>query len=138
MLPDDAHSLMSSYNRDIKNAKKEVYIFSSTLNEYTLIHTLKQLSKRDIPIIIISAEALEKEDKTGYLSLFKNISLFTMPSLSSREIKGSIICIDDDKFYLISQTLEEKRLKERYAFAMYKQIECSYLFKTLLQRSQPF
>lgn len=138
LLPDDAHTLLSQYNSDIKSAKKEVFIFSAHLDDYSLTATLKKLSKQNIPITIISRSPIEEKNKMSYLSLFENISIFTLRSLNSEEIRGSFICIDDEKYYLINDELDKKRLKTIHSLASYNEGKCSYLFKILLQRSSPY
>lgn len=138
LLPDEAHALRQSYNADIKNASKEIFVYTSDLDEPILIQRLKKAASTGIPVILISQEPLQSANKASYLSLFKNISIYTLHSHSDQPIQGSLICIDDKKFYLISLALRQKELSEVYAFATFKEGECAYLFKILLQRSTAY
>lgn len=138
LLPDDAHTLMSSYNIDIKKAKKEIFIFSAYLDEYSLTATLKRLTKQNIPITIISQSPLKEDNKISYLSLMKNVSVFTLRSFDSDSIKGSFICIDDKKYYMINTALDHDKIKTVHSFASYQEGPCTYLFKTLIKRSDPY
>ena len=138
LLPDDADTLMHAYNTDIKNAKKEVFIFTAYLDDYSLISTLKSVSKKNIPVTLISRSPLEDENKISHLSLFKNISVFTLKSIDHEAIGGSFICIDDEKYYLINSKMDHHQLKVSHSFATVKEGKCSHLFTLLLQRSQAY
>jgi len=134
MLPDDADTLMYSYNTDIKQAKKTISILSPSINDFSLIYSLKKLSKQNVPVVIITQLPLDEANKISYLSLFKNISVFTLKASEYLNTRGSIICVDNQKSYYISNALNQKKLKTDYAFGIYKEEACSYIFKTLLQR----
>jgi len=138
MLPDEADTLMHTYNSDIKKAKKEVLILTPFIDEYILTRTLKKLSKKNVSIIIITKASPAQDNKVSYVSLFKNISVFTLPALKTVSLNGSFICIDDKRSYAISGVLSQKKLKEVYSFGIYKKGKCAYLFTTLLQRSKPY
>ncbi len=147
MLPDQADHLIHSYNSDIKKAKERVYILSPDIDEYLLLKTLRMLARQKIKLIIITGESLDdsrlntekqNRDSAGYLSLLENISVYVLKSLNKTGIEGSLICIDNEKLYLLSQSLEQKKMKQVYSLASYQETECDYIFKTLLQRSKEY
>ena len=149
-LPDQGDKLIHSLNLHLKKAKHEVYIFTPVINDYTIIRSLKKAAKGDVRITLITNESIRQDqNKTGinnqaaYLSLFKNISVFTLPSFhhdqdSSSELKGSLLCIDDEELFVIANGLSNKKLKSDYAFALHQKVKCNYLFEPLLERCKPY
>ena len=134
-LPQEAEHFVYTLSTELIKADHEVYIFSSQLNEYKLIAALKKLSKKGVPIHIISADLKHQENKASYLSLLKNIHLYTLVQHEDRIIKGSLICIDNKKLYLITERLDKVSLHHNYAFAIAKKTDCKHLFTKLLGRS---
>ena len=135
-LPDEAAHFMDSYNKDLLDAKKDVYLFSQEINDYTLERTLKKLSKKKISIIIITQEErTPKNNKAYYLNLFEGVTLYTLPSNAQRVLKGSLTCIDNKKLYISSDSLDKLSLHNNYSFALRKKIPCNVIFDTLIQKS---
>jgi len=132
-LPDEAEHLNYSLDKQIKTAKKSIYIFSSILNSYNTLKSLKSAGKRGVQINIITQKKLTKESKTSHLSLFKNITVHSLNS--DFNLKGSLICIDDKELFLFSNNLDYKQLRQDSSFALHTQETCEKTFTTLLQRS---
>lgn len=139
ILPDESHHLMHTLNKNIQNAKQDVYIFTPTLNDYLLIKSLKALSKKKIPITIITQAPISKQNQVLKLSLLKHISLYVLAAFKDSEtIHGSLVCIDNQELFSLSSDINSKRLKEEYSFAHYQKQHCHKLFKTFLSRSKTY
>ncbi len=139
LLPDDAQYLMHRLNKNIQNAKEDVYIFTPNLNDYLLIKTLKALSKKKLPLTIITQAPISNENQVLKLSLLKHVSLYTLlPFKDSNTIHGSLVCIDNQELFSLSSDINSKRLREEYSFAHYHKQNCHALFKTLLPRSKVY
>ena len=141
---------MHSITTQLKKAEHEVYIFTPVIDDYTIVRSLKKTAKSAVKITLITNEAIPQEknkdslqNHSSYLALFQNISLFTLPSFhhdqdSSSALNGSLICIDDSEFFIITQALSSKQLKSAYAFALHQKISCNTLFEPLLERAKPY
>jgi len=150
VLPDQGDRLVHSITAQLKTAKHEVLIFTPVMDEYTLIRSLKKAAKNDVKITLITNESIRQEhNKTdinnqgAYLSLFHNIAVCTLPSFhhdqdSSSELKGSLICIDNEELFMITHGLSTKKLKSDYAFGLHQKIQCNTLFEPLLERCKPY
>lgn len=150
MLPDQGDRLLHSITVHLKKAKHEVFIFTPIIDDYTLIRSLKKTAKGTVNITLITNESIRQDqnkttlnNKGAYLSLFQNISVFTLASFHNdkdliSELKGSLICIDNEELFIITQALSTKKLKSDYAFALYQQTPCNTLFKPLLERAKPY
>jgi hypothetical protein len=150
LLPDQADKLVHCINTHLKKAKREVFIFTPAIDEYSLIRSLKNAAKNDVKITLVTNESIRQEqNKTGmknqgaYLSLFQNISVYTLPSFhhdqdSSSALKGSLVCIDNKELFMITHALSTKKLKSDYAFGLHQKTQCSTLFKPILERSKPY
>ena len=139
LLPDDTQHLMYKLNKNIQEAKEDVYIFTPTLNDYVLLKTLKTLSKKKIPLTIITQAPISKQNQVLRLSLLNHISLYTLvPFKDSELIHGSLVCIDNQELYLLSSDINSKRLKDEYSFAHYQKQNCHTLLKILLSRSKAY
>jgi phosphatidylserine/phosphatidylglycerophosphate/cardiolipin synthase-like enzyme len=150
MLPDQGDRLVHSISTHLKQAKHEVFIFTPGIDDYTLIRSLKKTAESDVKITLITNDSIRQDqNKTGlknqgaYLSLFQNISVYTLPSFhhdhdKSSELKGSLICIDDKELFLITHGLSSQNLKSDYAFAVHQKMECNALFVPLIKRSEPY
>jgi len=138
MLPDDSNTLIDALNTDILSAKKEIFILTPAISEYTTVRSLKKLSKKNIPITIISNIPQNDKNKISHLSLLNNISIFTLKSFANEDIKSSFICVDDKKYYHLSNSLNQAKLKETHAFATFSKGSCTHFFKTLIKRCQPY
>ena len=150
MLPDQGDRLVHSVTTHLKKAKHEVFIFTPVIDDYTLIRSLKKSAKNDVKITLVTNESIRQKrkktdsnNKGAYLSLFQNISVCTLPSFhhdqdSSSELKGSLLCIDDEELFVIANELSTKKLKSDYAFALHQKVKCNYLFEPLLQRCKPY
>lgn len=150
MLPDQGDRLIHSITEHLKKAKHEVFIFTPVIDEYSIIRSLKKTAEKDVKVTLITNESIRQDhNKTdlknqgAYLSLFQNISVFTLPSFhhdhdNSSELKGSLICIDDKELFMITHGLRSRKLKSDYAFALYRQMKCNTLFEHLLERSEPY
>ena len=137
ILPDEADHLMDELNINIKQAKKEVYVFTPHLDDYIFIKNLKSLAKKKVPIVIITQEPIAKENQVLRLSLFNNISIYTLrPFRDSKTINGSLVCIDGQRLFLLSSDIDRKEMKNTYSFSMLKEQACDALFQTLLSRSR--
>ncbi len=135
LLPDDADHLLDNINTQIQEARQEVLIFTPLLDDYMLIKHLKNTAKRDIPVTIITQGPIVKENKILRLSLFNNISIFALrPFNNSKRLEGSLICIDNQKLFLLSEDLNSSMMKKRYSFSLYKEGSCNTIFNTLLRR----
>ena len=134
-LPEEADHLIYTLTQELSQADKEVYIFSSKLNGYKLITTLKKLTKKNITIHIISADLSNSKNKASYLNLLEGVHLYTLVEHEDRVIKGSLLCIDDNKLYLSSASLDKVSIYNNYSFVLSKQTECNYLFKRVINRS---
>lgn len=150
ILPDEGAKVISTLNSHIKTAKKEVYIFTPTINDNTLVNSLKKVAKKDVNVFIITGDSLRnnKEDpqqrnRASELSLFRNISVLTLQSLrhgqdESNGLQGSLICIDDEDLFLLTHELDTMKLKRDYAFALHQKMGCKHLFKPLLERAKAY
>lgn len=150
MLPDEGDRLLHSITTHLKKAKREVYIFTPLIDEYAIIRSLKKTAKSDVKITLITDESIRKDqNRTGpknqsaYLSLFQNISVFTLSTYhndqdSGSELHGSLICIDDEELFLVTHSLSTQKLKSDYAFALHQKMKCNTLFEPLLERSKPY
>ena len=134
-LPDEADHFVYALTQELSKADKEVYIFSSKLNEYKLITTLKKLSKKKVPIHIISSDLRNDENKALYLNLLKGVHLYELVEHEDRVLQGSLLCIDDNRLYLSSDALDKVSLYNNYAFVLSKQTACNFLFKGLIAKS---
>ena len=134
-LPDEADHFIYTFTKELSKADKEVYLFSSKLNEYKLITALKKLSKKKIHIHIISTDIENEDNKASFLNLLEGIDLYTLVQHEDRVIKGSLLCIDDKKLYLSSDSLDKASLYNNYAFILVKNTECNYLFKRLIDKA---
>lgn len=136
ILPDEANHLMDQLNTNVKQAEKEVYIFTPHLDDYIFIKNLKSLAKKKVPIVIITQEPIAKENQVLRLSLFNNITIYTLrPFRDSKAINGSLVCIDDKRLFLLSAEINRKEMKNSYSFSMLKEQPCDALFQTLISRS---
>lgn len=136
ILPDEADHLMDQLNSHIKQAEKEVFVFTPLLDDYILIKTLKSLAKKKVPVVIITQEPITKENQILRLSLFNNITIYTLrPFRDSKSISGSLVCIDDKRLFLLSADINRKEMKNTYSFSMLNEQSCDALFQTLLSRS---
>jgi len=139
LLPDDADHLMDTIYKQVNNADREVLIFTPYLDDYMLIKHLKRLAKKGTLVTLITQEPISKENKVLRLSLFNNISIFTLkPFNYSDDLKGSFLCIDDQKLFMLSEDIDSKMMKRRYAFALFEQQPCRDVFHTLLKRSKAY
>lgn len=139
LLPDDADHLMNTIYTHIDKAHRKVYIFTGGLDDYLLIKHLKSLAKKDVPITLITQGPIAKDNGALKLTLVKNISVLSLqPFGTSNMIKGSFICIDNNRFFLLSEELNSKVLKTRYSIATYEENVCNTTFHTLLKRSKPY
>ena len=143
-LPDHATHLINTLELRLKKANNEVYIFTPILNEYSLVKRLKQIAKKEIKIIIVTSKVDNIENKTKHLSLFNNISIFTLEALQNSEmkdqlgLKGSLVCIDNKEMFLLADALESKSLKSNYSFAYWQTGPCKEIFETLLKRTKAY
>jgi phosphatidylserine/phosphatidylglycerophosphate/cardiolipin synthase-like enzyme len=149
-LPDQGDRLIHSINTHLKNAQYEVYIFTPVIDEYTLIRSLKKAAKKNVKITLITNESIRQDNKKikiqnqgAYLSLFQNISVYTLPSFhhdqdSSSELKGSLVCIDNKELFVITHGLSTKKLKSDYAFGLHQKTRCNTIFEPLLERCKPY
>ncbi len=136
LLPDEADHLMNQLNTHIKQAEKEVLIFTPHLDDYLFIKNLKSIAKKKVPIVIITQDPISKENQVLRLSLFNNISIFTLkPFSDSMSVKGSLVCIDDQRLFLLSGDINRKEMKNTYSFSVLKEQPCNTLLQTLLSRS---
>lgn len=136
ILPDEADHLMDQLNAHIKQAEKEVFIFTPNLDDYIFIKNLKSLAKKKVPIVIITQDPISTENQVLRLSFFNNISIFTLkPFNDSKTIKGSLVCIDNQRLFLLSEDINRKEMKNTYSFSILKEQSCNTLFQTLLSRS---
>jgi len=131
-LPQEANHFIYTFSKELVKAEQEVYIFSSMLNEYELINALKKLSKKGVSVYIISRDLRKEDNKASYLSLLKGISLYILPQHKSRDIKGSLICIDNKKLYLSSESLDHASMYNNHAFVSVQQRQCQDLFKRMI------
>ena len=150
LLPDQADKLLYSINAHLKEAKHEVFIFTPTVDDYSLIRSLKKAAKNDVKITLITNESIRQDpnkskikNQGAYLSLFQNISVYTLPSFHhdqdrSSELKGSLVCIDNKELFIITHTLSTKELKRDYAFGLHQKMECNTLFEPILERCKPY
>ncbi|MDF1882283.1 hypothetical protein JHD50_13395 [Sulfurimonas sp. MAG313] len=127
-LPQENHYFVYSFTKSLKEAQKEVNIFTHTLNEYSIVHAIKQLSKRGLIINIFTKDMYQKDSQISYLSLLKGVHIFT---LKHKNIKGSFTCIDDKEMYLSSQDLSYKNLRQDHAFVIHEQRSCIKIFINL-------
>lgn len=134
-LPDENSHYIDSYAKDLLNTKEEVIIVSSTINEYKIMNVLKKLSKKEVSIIIITQGIKDEKNRSSYLSLLKNIQVYTLVTHPQRNIKGSMTCIDDKIFYTSSLNLEHSQIKSHYAFASKKNTPCKFLFTGFIEKS---
>jgi len=134
-LPDEAAHFLDSYNQDLLQTKKEVYLFSQEINDYTLVKTLKKLSKDNISIVIISQESSSLENKAYYLNLFEGVILYALPTNEQRSLKGSLTCIDNKRLYILSESLHKLSLRNNYSFVLRKDTPCKFIFDKLIQKS---
>lgn len=135
ILPDEAAHFLDSYNQDLLSTKKEIYLFTQEINNYTLVKTLKKLSKNKISIIIVSQEKTSLKNKAHYLNLFEGVTLYTLPTNEQRQLKGSLTCIDNKRLYILSESLSGLSLHNNYSFALSKDLPCNFIFGTLIQKS---
>jgi len=141
MLPDEATHLIGTISEKFKKANHNIYIFSPVLNEYNLIKELKKIAKKEVNITIVTAKTDSLLNRASHLTLFKNISVFTLEALKNNEkydnidLKGSFICIDDKELFLLSDTLDTEALKSHYSFALYQKTSCKKKFNVVLKRS---
>lgn len=142
ILPDHATHLIHVLDIKLKKAKDEVYIFTPFLDEYLLVKRIKQIAKKEVKVTIITSKTDNIENKTNHLSLFKNISIFTLEALQNGEkgdnigLKGSFICIDNQEMFLLGENLETKALKSNYSFAYNQTGPCKKKFETILNRAK--
>ena len=134
-LPQEANHFTSVYSRDLIQAKNSVYIFCKDVDEYSFISALKKLSKRDIPITLITTDTEEKLKKISYLDLLKGVKVFTLNTHEQRKIKGSLSCIDDTILYLTSDNLEYTAFKQNYSFVLKQETRCESIFTDLIKLS---
>ena len=130
MLPDEAENFQYTLNTQLKKAKSSIEIFSPFLDLYLTDKTLKQMAKKGVKIDIITQE---KESKFSHLALFENINIFILNT--SSKLKGTLICIDKDELFLLSNSLEYKNLNRDYAFVLHTKEACQKSFKILKSRS---
>ena len=139
ILPDEADHLMHTINQEMKCAKREIYVATPFLDDYSFIKTLKHTAKKGITITIITQGPIEESNQVSRLTLFNNITVFTLEPINhSEQIKGSVICIDEQKLFLLNDDISSKKMKSTYSFATSKQENCKAIFKTLLTRSKPY
>jgi len=124
-LPQESNHFINSYTNSLQNAEKEIYIFTQSIHEYNITKVLKKLSKEGIHIYILTNKLYLKESEISYLSLLKNIDVYTF---EHKEIQGSLTCIDDKEVYLSSQDLNYKHLRQDHAFVLYEQRPCRQVF----------
>ena len=134
-LPQEASYFTNEYRTDLMKAKKSVYIFCEDINEYSFIAALKVLSKRDIPITLITKDTEKKLKKISYLDLLKGVKVFTLSTHEQRQIKGSLSCIDDAILYLTSDKLEHTAFKQNYSFVLRQENKCEEIFTDLIKLS---
>lgn len=134
-LPDETNHFIYTFSKELSKADKEVHIFSSKLNEYTLISTLKKLSKKKVPLHIFTSELSQEDNKASYLSLLVGVHVYSLAEHKDRLIKGSLVCIDDKKLYLSTQSLDKVSLYSDYAFVVVKETKCKHLFNKLKEKS---
>lgn len=135
ILPDDNMHLNNNIEISIKKAKKHIYIFTKNINNYTLNKSLTSTAKTGIKIDLITSPKNLK-DKASYLSIFNNINVYTLNT--NTDIKGSLICIDKDNFFFLSQTLDAKELNTNVSFAIHIKQNCKKRFEILLKRSNKY
>lgn len=150
MLPDEGTKLINTLSSHIKTAKKEIHIFTHTINANTVVNSLKKVAKKDVDVFIITEDSLrnnkenpQQPNRASQLSLFQNISVFTLQSLrhrldESNGLQGSLICIDDEDLFLLTHELDTMKLKQDYAFALHQKTRCKHLFKPLLERAKAY
>jgi len=135
VLPQEADYFLHSYTKDLSNAQDEVYLFSKTIDDYSVIKSLKKLSKKDIKIYIISKDIYAEKNKVSYLNLLKNVQVYTLNGSQKKDIKGSFTCIDDKLSYLSTQDLEHKALNQNHSFVHVQKGPCKSVFTRLLKLS---
>ncbi len=139
LLPDEADHLMDRIYTHIDKAHKDVFIFTRHLDDYLLIKHLKGLAKKGIPITLITQEPISQDNKVHRLTLIKNISVLSLqPFGESDTLKGSLICIDNSRFFMLSEELNSKMMQRRYSFATFQEQACHTVFQTLLKRSKHY
>jgi len=132
-LPDEAYHFNDTLNTSLQNAQTEILIITPYINNYSLQKALKKAAKHGVKVTIINAKGNNEVDKTSQLSLYKNISVYTLKSEAA--LKGSTVCIDNSTLVLLSTALDFKVLKRDYGFATVNQSPCKKRAQTLLLRS---
>ena len=134
-LPNDASHLNYTIAQDIKKAEKEIYIFTPYLKNYEITKALSKSAKNGINIKIIVAN--KKDDDSFRLVLLKNISVFILKTKSVKPT-GSIVCIDKNNLFLLSDNLDFKSFQKNISFATKTTSTCRNIFSTLLQQSEDY
>lgn len=143
LLPDESRNFLDTLNTHIKKANHEIYLFTPSIDEYTLLKTLKQRAEKNVKITIITSEPISEKNKAAYLSLFKNIHVFALSPLlheiqNEGGLQGSLVCIDNKELFLLSEAVESENLKQNYAFALYQKRRCEQIFHTLIKRAKAY
>lgn len=133
VLPQETDYFIDSYTKSLEGTQKEVYIFSDIIDDYTVIKTLKKLSKRNIQIHIISQDLYKQDNRVTYLNLLKGVHLYTLTQTKDKVLKGSYTCIDDKSSYLSTQNLAHSGLIRNHSFVSFQRHKCKDTFTHLLE-----
>jgi len=132
-LPQEADSFINTYTKALLKTQKEVYIFSDTIDEYSVVQALRKLTKKDIKIYIISDNLHQEKNKAAYLNLLNGVHLYTLIKTEHKPLQGSYTCIDDKILYLSTQSFQHTSLITNHSFALSQNIPCKTVFMDLLK-----
>ncbi|PHR56855.1 MAG: hypothetical protein COA44_07020 [Arcobacter sp.] len=132
-LPQEADYFINSYTKSLLQTQKEVYVFSQSIDDYSVLQALKKLSKKDVQIYIISKDIYVQTNKVSYLNLLKGVHLYTLAKAKEKSLKGSYTCIDNKLLYISTGSLNHHSLITDHSFVIAQENSCKAIFTELLK-----